>query len=74
MVMALDEFSTLQSTMNAHRQHSNATMIESMLRPVVVFVSCAFAVVVVELLMQIHCPIFPMNYITTQLESNGKGA
>lgn len=62
-VMALDEFSTLQPTMNAHRLHSIAIGTVLMWRLAVDVESYAFAAVAVVLLTQNRYPISPWNFM-----------
>lgn len=59
-VMVLDVSSKWLSTLNAHRLHSIAKVIESMWQPVVVCVSCAFVVVAAELSMQNRYRVYPV--------------
>lgn len=59
--MALDEFSTLQSTTSVRRLHNIAIEI-GLVWPLVAFVgSCASVAVVAVLSMQNHCPECPVH-------------
>lgn len=58
-VMALDEFSMSQSTMNARRPHNSAITTGSALRPAVVFGSCAFDAAAVGPSAQSRCRVCP---------------
>lgn len=59
MEVVLDEFSMSPPTVNAHRLHNNATMIELMSQLAAVYVSYAFVVAAVGLLKRNHCQEYP---------------